>query len=205
MSLNNETVMANNFSKKMLEVENISPRKLAYDRPSDKLISFLKKHYKLEKYVPQNNNFIVYDDYYQEEKAVKPSHGYYGSSEKRNYKEKYEETKINPQKQNPKVMPYNDVPKKQPEFSEQFNSKYSSAQSIRSERKYNEYDIELLSNKFENVKLTGNNQKQTDKKTDKAKNNNQSSPWATDQNASMFPTSSSQYGAHYFNKKYNNV
>jgi alpha-tubulin N-acetyltransferase 1 len=51
--------------EKMLEVENISPRRIAYDRPSSKLISFLKKHYCLEKYIPQNNNFIVFDDYFQ--------------------------------------------------------------------------------------------------------------------------------------------
>jgi hypothetical protein len=48
----------------MLKTEKITPNKIAYDRPSIKLISFLRKHYNLEKYVPQNNNFIVYDDYF---------------------------------------------------------------------------------------------------------------------------------------------
>ncbi len=48
----------------MLKTEKITPNKIAYDRPSIKLISFLRKHYNLEKYDPQNNNFIVYDDYF---------------------------------------------------------------------------------------------------------------------------------------------
>lgn len=37
---------------KMLEYEHASPEKMAYDRPSSKLISFLKKHYKLSSYIP---------------------------------------------------------------------------------------------------------------------------------------------------------
>ena len=34
---------------------------LAYDRPSQKLLAFLKKHYDLEKFTPQNNNFVIYN------------------------------------------------------------------------------------------------------------------------------------------------
>ncbi|GAX81232.1 hypothetical protein CEUSTIGMA_g8664.t1 [Chlamydomonas eustigma] len=37
---------------------------LAYDRPSPKLLAFLKKHYGLADYVPQNNNFVIYNKYY---------------------------------------------------------------------------------------------------------------------------------------------
>lgn len=50
--------------EKMLEKENIDPSKLAYDRPSPKLIGFLKKHYGLVSYVPQNNNFVVYNAFW---------------------------------------------------------------------------------------------------------------------------------------------
>ena len=35
-----------------------------YDRPSDKFLNFLKKHYGLKEYVPQNNNFVIFDDYF---------------------------------------------------------------------------------------------------------------------------------------------
>lgn len=44
--------------------ENKTPEKLAYDRPSSKLVAFLKKHYNLASYLPQNNNFIVFNDYF---------------------------------------------------------------------------------------------------------------------------------------------
>ena len=37
--------------ERMLAKENAEPRKLAYDRPSAKLISFLAKHYNLKNYV----------------------------------------------------------------------------------------------------------------------------------------------------------
>ena len=49
---------------KMLEFEQCGPEKLAYDRPSEKLLAFLGKHFGLKKYVPQNNNFVVYDAYF---------------------------------------------------------------------------------------------------------------------------------------------
>jgi alpha-tubulin N-acetyltransferase 1 len=39
--------------------------KLAYDRPSEKLISFLKKHYNLSSYISQNNNYVIFDRFFQ--------------------------------------------------------------------------------------------------------------------------------------------
>ena len=48
----------------MLKFENVKPGNLAYDRPSPKLISFLKKHYSLVNFTPQNNNFVVFKEYF---------------------------------------------------------------------------------------------------------------------------------------------
>ena len=45
-------------------MERANPEKLAYDRPSEKLHGFLRKHYGLSKFVPQNNNFVVFDAYW---------------------------------------------------------------------------------------------------------------------------------------------
>jgi len=45
-------------------MEKIHPSKIAYDKPSNKLLGFLKKHYNLESYIPQNNNFVVYNEYW---------------------------------------------------------------------------------------------------------------------------------------------
>lgn len=48
----------------MLAREGALPEKLAYDRPSPKLLGFLRKHYGLSRYIPQNNNFVVFDTYF---------------------------------------------------------------------------------------------------------------------------------------------
>jgi alpha-tubulin N-acetyltransferase 1 len=44
----------------VLEHENLKPAKMAYDRPSNKLLGFLRKHFCLSNYTPQSNNFVVY-------------------------------------------------------------------------------------------------------------------------------------------------
>ena len=49
----------------MLQQEGATPEKLAYDRPSEKLLGFMQKHFGLAKYVPQNNNFVIYDQYWE--------------------------------------------------------------------------------------------------------------------------------------------
>jgi alpha-tubulin N-acetyltransferase 1 len=36
----------------MLEKESVRPENLGYDRPSEKLLGFLAKHYGLKRYVP---------------------------------------------------------------------------------------------------------------------------------------------------------
>ncbi len=48
-----------------MEFENKKAFQLAYDRPSPKLLSFLKKHYLLVNYIPQNNNFVIYQQYFE--------------------------------------------------------------------------------------------------------------------------------------------
>jgi alpha-tubulin N-acetyltransferase 1 len=48
----------------MLSEERASPQRLAYDRPSHKLLQFLQRHYCLRDFTPQANNFVVYNDYW---------------------------------------------------------------------------------------------------------------------------------------------
>ena len=55
----------------MLDEERVEPNKIAYDRPSEKLLNFLRKHYGLENYVPQSNNFVVYSNYFALDKTYK--------------------------------------------------------------------------------------------------------------------------------------
>jgi len=49
----------------MLEHEGLRPAQLGYDRPSKKFLAFLAKHYGLKKYQEQNNNFVVFDAFYE--------------------------------------------------------------------------------------------------------------------------------------------
>lgn len=50
----------------MLEMENLSgsPEMLAIDRPSDKFLNFMRRHYGLEEYTPEVNKFVVYRPYF---------------------------------------------------------------------------------------------------------------------------------------------
>ena len=47
-----------------MEYENLPAHKYAYDRPSPKLLGFLRKHFELSSYSPQANNFVIFDQYY---------------------------------------------------------------------------------------------------------------------------------------------
>ena len=49
----------------MLAQQQAHPSKLAYDRPSPKLIAFLRKYYNLTDFDKQNNNYVVFKQYFQ--------------------------------------------------------------------------------------------------------------------------------------------
>lgn len=48
----------------MLEKQQIEPVKMAIDRPSDKFLGFLNKHYGLNNPIKQMNNFVVFDGFF---------------------------------------------------------------------------------------------------------------------------------------------
>lgn len=48
----------------MLAYENLVPAQLAIDRPNEKLLAFLRKHYALTEKVPQANNFVINDGFF---------------------------------------------------------------------------------------------------------------------------------------------
>lgn len=49
----------------MLAVDKYKPNQLAIDRPSEKLLAFLRKHYGLERQIRQMNNFVIYDGFFE--------------------------------------------------------------------------------------------------------------------------------------------
>ncbi|CAK9828883.1 Alpha-tubulin N-acetyltransferase [Anthophora retusa] len=52
----------------MLSEENIRPVKLAIDRPSEKFLAFLNKYHGLSKIIPQNNKFVVFQGFFDDER-----------------------------------------------------------------------------------------------------------------------------------------
>ena len=57
----------------MLEKENKIPAQLAIDRPSQKFLKFLQKHYGLSRYISQSNNFVIFDQYFDPPHLNKPN------------------------------------------------------------------------------------------------------------------------------------
>ena len=57
----------------MLQHEGCPPAAFAYDRPSPKLIGFLRKHYGLTDYVPQQNKFVIFDQFFNARPTQAPS------------------------------------------------------------------------------------------------------------------------------------
>lgn len=51
----------------MLENEGWTPLKCSIDRPSSKLLGFLKKHYGLTRTIPQANNFVLYEGFFDDD------------------------------------------------------------------------------------------------------------------------------------------
>ena len=82
------------FSEMLLK-EKIEPRKLGIDRPSTKFLNFLQKYYGLKDYVPQNNNYVVFKDYFIDEPQRRDkydiyNHNYnYGNYKESNKKDNY--------------------------------------------------------------------------------------------------------------------
>ncbi|XP_060832099.1 alpha-tubulin N-acetyltransferase-like isoform X1 [Bombus pascuorum] len=60
--------LGNILYQHMLSEENIRPVKLAIDRPSEKFLAFLDKYYGLSKIIPQNNKFVVFQGFFDDER-----------------------------------------------------------------------------------------------------------------------------------------
>ncbi|XP_056393850.1 alpha-tubulin N-acetyltransferase 1 isoform X2 [Hyla sarda] len=59
----------------MLRTEQVEPQHLAIDRPSEKFLSFLRKHYNLRSTIPQVNNFVVFEGFFRDRKVLKHEEG----------------------------------------------------------------------------------------------------------------------------------
>ena len=52
----------------MLNYKNVEPGELAYDRPTLRFLSFLKRNYGLENFITQENNFTIFDEFFESER-----------------------------------------------------------------------------------------------------------------------------------------
>ena len=68
----------------MLSKEKIEPKKMGFDRPSPKFLNFLNKYYGLYDYVPQNNNFVVFKDYFTDVPLKKDKYDKYKNNSNTN-------------------------------------------------------------------------------------------------------------------------
>ena len=48
----------------MLQDQKASPKYMAVDRPSPKLLAFLRKYYNLSKVIPQVNNYVIFEGFF---------------------------------------------------------------------------------------------------------------------------------------------
>ncbi|KAM5146712.1 alpha-tubulin N-acetyltransferase 1 [Mantella aurantiaca] len=68
-----ESLQRHGFGKEvfnfMLRTEQMEPQHLAIDRPSEKFLSFLKKHYNLRSTIPQVNNFVIFEGFFRDRRA----------------------------------------------------------------------------------------------------------------------------------------
>ena len=98
----------------MINYENVAPRKMGYDRPSFKFLNFLKKYYNLEDYVPQNNNYVVFNDYFIDKEEKKPQ---------QNYQQSYQQQPSNYYNNNQKSY-YGNVDSKAYTYNQTYNIQY---------------------------------------------------------------------------------
>ena len=64
----------------MLSKEKIEPKKMGFDRPSQKFLNFLNKYYGLNDYVPQNNNYVVFKDYFNDVPSKRDKYDIYNNN-----------------------------------------------------------------------------------------------------------------------------
>ncbi|XP_039286174.1 alpha-tubulin N-acetyltransferase isoform X2 [Nilaparvata lugens] len=73
----------------MLHEENVLPHEMAIDKPSEKFLAFLFKHYGLQNIIPQSNNFVIYEGFFDYLKSD-VANGTKGAASKQSGNDNYE-------------------------------------------------------------------------------------------------------------------
>ena len=167
----------------MLRKEKIEARKLGYDRPSHKFINFLNKYFGLNNYVPQNNNFVVFKDYFDDAPRKRDKYDIYNYNHIDNYnrndltKNKFDNyNNLNNKNYINENKPYNNI--KQNKNNKDDNDFYTKI--------YKEYN-------------PSNNNNKNEEKYEKEEYRNNTSNYSNNYINYIYRPSSSEYGA-FFNK-----
>jgi len=150
----------------MLSKEKIEPRKMGYDRPSPKFLNFLNKYYGLNDYVPQNNNFVVFKDYFIDVPLKKDKYDIFNNYSNNNSNNnrniisqrklgKFSKGNINENNKNNNSK-INEISKKDKDFTSRiYNEYYNYKENQKKENKEDDY------NKYNQKKSFGYNQYQS--------------------------------------------
>ncbi len=112
------------FSEMLLK-EKIEPRKLGIDRPSTKFLNFLQKYYGLKDYVPQNNNFVVFKDYFIDEPLKRDKYDIYNNNSNNNNRNILSQRKLgNFNKGNKQNKSKNEISQKDKDFTSRIYKEY---------------------------------------------------------------------------------
>ena len=159
----------------MLLREKIQTRKLGFDRPSSKFLNFLQKYYGLKDYVPQNNNFVVFKDYFIDEPHKKDKydiydHNYnYSKNNYNNYNNNYSKNILTQRKlgkfnqiNNNENISNNNAKNDEKEFASKIYREYYNKLNDKEEKEEKEKDLdEEYRNRLKQKKSFGYNQYQS--------------------------------------------
>ena len=159
----------------MLLREKIQTRKLGFDRPSSKFLNFLQKYYGLKDYVPQNNNFVVFKDYFIDEPHKKDKydiydHNYnYSKNNYNNYNNNYSKNILTQRKlgkfnqiNNNENISNNNAKNDEKEFASKIYREYYNKLNDKEEKEEKEKEIDdEYRNRLKQKKSFGYNQYQS--------------------------------------------
>lgn len=135
----------------MLKFENTLPKLLAYDRPSPKLLNFLSKHFGLSKFLSQNNNYVIFNDYFANLRENTPFRN--GKlNEKSNYNLNQNLNYNSPLKDNMNINSYNNQNTTEKQFIPS-NSSYLTPNNatLNKGNNFASYGQQLVSNNLNNL------------------------------------------------------
>jgi hypothetical protein len=193
------------FSEMLLK-EKIEPRKLGIDRPSIKFLNFLQKYYGLKDYVPQNNNYVVFKDYFIDEPQRRDkydiyNHNYnFGSYKDSNKKDNYNNYNYNSNSKN-NIL----TQRKLGKYNQLNNNENISCNNNKNFEDPNQKDKDFTTRIYREYYNKENNENKNDVEQEKEKEEDNEYQYRLKQKKSFgynqYQSTSSEYGAFFHMNK----